>query len=425
MQLLRRHDFAMIWFGGLLAYVGNGMFFVALPVWVYQEYGSATLVGTATVVGLVPQVVLGSLAGIFVDRSNRKRLMVVVTLVRVSLLLMLAVATRIEWFWLILVIRFGTSTAMQFFLPAEQSLLPKLVDNEAELVQANSLNQLNNNVGGIVGNGLGGVVLLWIGLEGIALVMAALTAVSALLLSRIRYVDCRPIVDSGVPRQSFSPARSVRDLVNEWRDGPAIFTNNQAAQILLTIFMVASVTNVGFNTLLPIFALETLNANEAGVGVILMTMSIGGMLGAVSLGFITMRMPAFRLLQVSLLASAVLDVAFYGYPLFFGGALLLSCAIKFVDGFPNAGINATGMTLFQTAIPEHVLGRAFGTYGSVQGVIILVATPVAGILADLFSAQSVLLFITLFVFASWVVSLKLSEKVPNTTPGREAEPQVG
>jgi predicted MFS family arabinose efflux permease len=405
MQLLKRHDFAMIWLAGLLAYIGNGMFFIALPIWVYQEYGSATLVGTAALMAIIPSVVLGSVAGIFVDRWDRTRVMLVVTLLRVALFLVLAFAAQVEWFWLILAVRFTTTSVMRFFSPAEQSLLPKLVESEAELVQVNSLNQLNNNLGGIIGNGLGGVMLLWVGLEGIALVMAALTAVGALLLSRIRYQDRRAVVAQGTEAKSFSLSRSARN-------GMTLFTRNPSIRVLLLIISVASVTNVGYITLLPVFALETLEVNEAGVGLILMAGSVGGLIGAVLLGFVPSTLPPHRILQGSILVGAVLEVIFYGYPLFTGGILVVSMAIEFVGGFPNAGANATLMTVFQTRVPEHLLGRAFGSLGSIQAAVMLIATPIAGVLADIFSAQAVLLVITLFVFASWVISLRLSDEAP-------------
>jgi hypothetical protein len=70
------------------------------------------------------------------------------------------------------------------------------------------------------------------------------------------------------------------------------------------------------------------------------------------------------------------------------------------------------MTVFQTRVPEHLLGRAFGSLGSIQAAVMLIATPIAGVLADVFSAQSVLLVITLFAFASWVISLRLSDEAP-------------
>ncbi len=412
MRLLRRHDFAMIWLAGLLTYIGNGMFFISLPIWAYQEYGSATLVGTAAMMAIIPSVALGTFAGIFVDRWDRTRVMLIVTLLRVALFLMLAFAAQVEWFWLILAVRFATASAMRFFAPAEQSLLPKLVESKVELVQANSLNQLNNNLGGIIGNRLGGIMLLWVGLEGIALVMAALTAVGALLLSRIRYQDRRAVVAQGTEARSFSLSRSARNLVREWRDGMMLFIRNPSIRVLLLIISVASVANVGYITLLPVFALETLEVNEAGVGLILMAGSVGGLIGAVLLGFVPSTLPPHRILQGSILVGAVLDVIFYGYPLFTGGVLVVSMAIEFLGGFPNAGANATLMTVFQTRVPEHLLGRAFGSLGSIQAAVMLIATPIAGVLADAFSAQSVLLAITLFLVASWVISLRLSDEAP-------------
>jgi hypothetical protein len=81
------------------------------------------------------------------------------------------------------------------------------------------------------------------------------------------------------------------------------------------------------------------------------------------------------------------------------------------------------MTVFQTSVPDHLLGRAFGALGSMSAAVMLVATPIAGVLADIFSAQAVLLGITLFVFASWVLSLRLTEHVTDTEPARDPEPR--
>src|SRR5690606_39806823 len=138
MHLLGRHDVAMIWFAGLVSYVSGSMF-IALPIWVFQQYGSATQVSTVALMSVIPSVAFGSFTGILVDRWDRPRVMLVVTMLRVGWLLALTV--RADWFWLVLLVRLGTATGMQFFAPAEQSLLPKLVESESELVRANSLNQ--------------------------------------------------------------------------------------------------------------------------------------------------------------------------------------------------------------------------------------------------------------------------------------------
>lgn len=411
MRLLYRHDFAMVWLAGLIAYTGSGMFFVALPIWVYQEYGSATLVGTATLMAVIPSVALGTIAGVFVDRWNRKRIMVNVTLLRVGFLLILAFAVQIEWFWLVLAVRLGTASAMEFFGPAEQSLLPRLVENEFELTQANNMNQLNNNLGGLIGTGLGGVLLVWVGMEGIALIMAALTTIGALLLSRIRYQDHRPGITAPQTEasQPFSLARSTRNLAAEWRDGMTLFIRNPNVRILLVLFSVLALSEAGFTTLFAVFALEALDTSEAGVSAILVGQTVGGMLGAVLLSVIPLKMPAHRLLQASILLCAAIELVFYGYPLFSAGFLVVSVILQLIEGFPIAAVNATAMTVFQTRVSDDVLGRAFGALGSFQAVAMLVATPLVGVLADLFSAQAVLIALTLTIFGAWALSLRLSD----------------
>jgi hypothetical protein len=82
------------------------------------------------------------------------------------------------------------------------------------------------------------------------------------------------------------------------------------------------------------------------------------------------------------------------------------------------------MTVFQTRVPDHLLGRAFGSLISIQALVMLVATPIAGILADIFTAQSVLLVITLFSFASWILSLRLSDETPESELAGDAKPQT-
>src|SRR5918998_1762782 len=73
---LRRRDFARLWFGGLVSMSGDWMLLVALPIYVYQRTGSALATGAMFTAGLLPTVLFGSVAGVFVDRWDRKKTMV-------------------------------------------------------------------------------------------------------------------------------------------------------------------------------------------------------------------------------------------------------------------------------------------------------------------------------------------------------------
>ena len=91
---LRQRDFALLWFGGLISIMGDWMLLVALPIYVYGLTGSALATGAMFAAGLLPNVILGSVAGVFVDRWDRKRTMVAANLLMAVSLLPLLVAPR-------------------------------------------------------------------------------------------------------------------------------------------------------------------------------------------------------------------------------------------------------------------------------------------------------------------------------------------
>jgi len=77
LAVLRRRDFGLLWLGGLISVAGDWVLYAALPYFVYARTGSTVATAGMIVAELAPGVVLGSIAGVFVDRWNRKRVLVV------------------------------------------------------------------------------------------------------------------------------------------------------------------------------------------------------------------------------------------------------------------------------------------------------------------------------------------------------------
>ena len=128
--VLRRRNFALLWFGGLISMAGDWVLRIGLPLYIYQLTGSTLATGIMFMAGMLPSLLLGSVAGVFVDRWDRKRTMVIANLLLAVSLLPLLLVRSVEWVWIAYIAAFAQSCIAQFFDPAESAMLPLLVGEE-------------------------------------------------------------------------------------------------------------------------------------------------------------------------------------------------------------------------------------------------------------------------------------------------------
>jgi MFS family permease len=185
-RLLRSaRDLRFLLGAGLVSMTGDWLLGVGLAYSVYALTGSTLASAAALLSSFVPQVVVGSVAGVFVDRWDRKRTMVVANLVLAVGLLPLLLVSGAQQVWLVYVVLAAESVMEVFFAPAEQAMLPRVVP-DADLVAANGLNGQARNLARLIGSGLGGVTAAVGGITAIAAADAATFLLAAFLVSLIR-----------------------------------------------------------------------------------------------------------------------------------------------------------------------------------------------------------------------------------------------
>jgi len=155
LAVLRQRNYSLLWFAGLISITGDWTLNVALPFYVYQMTGSALATGLMFMARTLPGVLFGSIAGVMVDRWDRKWTMVIVNLLAAPLVLLFLTVGSPSGLWVIYLVAFIESSIMQFFVPAEKALLPRLV-SEQHLLAANSLSAINTNLGMLIGPAIGG-----------------------------------------------------------------------------------------------------------------------------------------------------------------------------------------------------------------------------------------------------------------------------
>jgi predicted MFS family arabinose efflux permease len=378
LRLLRQRNFALLWSGGLISMTGDWVLIVGLPVEVYRRTGSTLATAGMVLAFLVPSITLGSVAGVFVDRWDRRRLMIVVdVLLAFGLLPLLAVDALGIWVaYLVLVV---SSSLERLFQPAAVALLPNLLEGgEEQLVTANALSGMNQHLSRIVGPAIGGVAVAAGGLVAVALIDAASFMVSALLITAIRTGRSRP--DREPPLEHAALSAWGR-LAHDWREGLRVVVQHPVLRALLIFFVITRIGEGLTMTLFVPWTTDALHSDAAGYGWLLSTQAIGGLAGAVVIGRLGARVNPMQLLIGGALAFGLIDVVLFTYPVLFPfiGPALVGMVIV---GVPGAAMMAGIATLQQTLAADSHRGRVIGALGAVGAVGSLFGAIGAGLLGE-------------------------------------------
>jgi MFS family permease len=373
---LRQRNFALLWFSGLISLAGDYVLYIALPLYVYNLTGSVLATSAMLIARLAPAILLGTLAGVFVDRWDRKRTLIVANLLLAVTLLPLLIVRSVESVWLVYLVAVVSSTLAQFVGPAENALLPLLVGEEL-LVPANALNSLNNNLARLVGAALGGILFGLFGLTGVVLIDAATFLIAAGLVALIDMAKARAAVAA---EREFS-ARRWLALWREWREGLRLIGRDRT---LATLFAMVAITSVGegiMSALFVVFVGAVLHAGALELGWLMSAQGAGGLLGGVVVGALGNRFAPARMVGVCAVLFGAIDLAIFNYPLFIPG-VALGIALFALVGIPAVGMGTAENTLLQTVVADAYRGRIFGAIGATQGLLMLVGALTGGLLGE-------------------------------------------
>jgi MFS family permease len=376
---LRHRDFSLLWFGGLISLAGDWMLRIALPVHVYNLTGSTLATGIMFMAGMAPTLLFGSVAGVFVDRWDRKRVMVLTNLVLAAGLLPLLFAQTEQWLWLVYLVAFIQSTVSQFFSPAENALLPTLVGEE-HLMAANSLNSLNNNLARLVGPSLGGLVAARMGLAGVVMLDAATFLLAAVMIGLIRTPGRPPLTTPADP-ESDAPHLLV-SVWQQWLSGLRLVRQTPVLKLLFVIIALVAVGEGIISVLFVPFVTDVLHGEALQLGWLMSSQAIGGLLGGVVVARIGNRIPPAVLLGPSALLFGLIDLLIFNYPAFFPG-FALAIFLFILVGLPSAGLGASFSTLMQTNTADEFRGRVFGALNTTFALLTLIGMGLASTLGDL------------------------------------------
>ena len=392
LSVLRRRDFALLWTGGLVSVAGDWVLNAALPFFVYEETGSTVATAGMIVARLAPSVLLGSVAGVFVDRWNRKRVLVWANLLQAAIVALLVLVPGEGWLWVVFAVAAAQSVVSSFSSPAESALLPSLVGPE-ELLAANSLNTLNNRIARLAGVPLGGVLLTSSGLEAVVVVDVLSFAAAAVLIA--------PIAAPPVARVPVQASSAWESFWREWLEGLRLVGSDRTIALLFLVLGLMTFGGTMLDPLTVAWVRDVLGEGPQVFALILTVHAASGIVGSLLVGRFGRRFTPRDLIGWgSVVAGAALALR-YNIP-----AVALALAMSAVAGITSVASSIGVETLAMQSVRDELRGRVFGSLNATLGLLSLAGATVAGLVAEIVGIVPMLNVATALIALAGVLVLR-------------------
>lgn len=367
-SLFRNRTFLALWIGHALSVVGDGFHSVALGFWVLQATGSASAMAVIMSARIVVSILLGAIGGTVVDRSDRRRLMIAMDVIRFFTVGAIALLIRSGEPSLLPIIALTSLTAVAsaFFGPAFQASLVNIV-GKAELPRASGLLQVTNTAGQIVGPFLGGTVVAIFG--GWA---ALSTDAVSFLVAAIAI-----LIGGAFP----SPRRDGGQKSSFWADLSEGFRYIRKHPVASAIMVLAPMINFFGNAigvLLPVIAVKVWLASSVQFGAMEALFPAGFALGAVAIMTFAKKMSrrgAWMMGGIAVTGALMTMVALMP-------SITAAMPVVFLTGMAISIANVLFQITLQAEIDPEIQGRVFGIFGSLLNVASPLSMLLAGFLAD-------------------------------------------
>jgi MFS family permease len=377
---LRRRPFALLWAGALVSDLGDWMLLIGLPVFVFQLTGSALTTSTVFVAELIPALILGQVGGVLVDRWDRRRILVVASLLQALLLLPLLAVDSADRLWIVYLVAAAQSALARVCSPATAALIPALVPRD-ELASANAMNAVGASLARLAGSPLGGLAVQLLGLGGIVVLDAATFVVSALFVAAIR-VPAAAATSASVADGAPGPARAVRPhLVADWVDGLRTILRTPRLGPAIAIGAASQVAQGIFVVLFVVFVLDVLRADGAAVGLIRGVQAIGGIAAGIGIGMLHGRVSNRALVGWGFVAFGAIALLTWNLSAV-TDAVPVYVLLFMIVGVPAVATSVGLQSLIQAITPPSHLGRVFAAFETGAGALQAVGVVIAGALAD-------------------------------------------
>jgi MFS family permease len=345
-RALRHRNFRLFFGGQSISLIGTWMTRVATAWLVYRLTKSAVLLGVVGFAGQIPTFLLAPLAGVIVDRIDRRQVLVwtqTLAMVQSLALAWLTLTNRITITEILILSAFqGLINA--FDMPGRQSFMIRMVESRGDLSNAIAINSSMVNVARLIGPSLAGLVIAatnegWcFFIDGVSYI----AVLASLLMMRIKAEEQQ---HHGVT------------MIEQLRQGWVYVSDSLPIRGILLLFALLSLMGWPFMVLMPIFAAQVLHGGPHTLGFLMGAVGVGSLISALSL---VLRRSVRGLTKMIPIAAVVFGIGLIAFG--FSHTLWLSLAMMLVTGFGMMQGLTSSNTILQTLVDEKMRGRVMSYY---------------------------------------------------------------
>ncbi len=396
-EVLRNRNFFFLWLGQVISQFGERLSQMALIGLVYMRApGSTIQLAKILSFTILPVFLIGPVAGVYVDRWDRRRTMFVCDFLRASLVLFIPLFLILKWpLSLIYILIFIIFSVGRFFIPAKLSIVPDLVKKE-DLLIANSLVNTTAMIAAILGFGIGGLLVEWLGVKGGFCLNAAGFFISGVFIFSIGQ---RKSVHLRIKELSREIVEVIRkSVIQEIKEGIVYFVKQKDVRFTGMIMFFLGGALGAVYVVMIVFVQESLKSATKDLGLLIMFLGLGLFLGSLLYGRFGYRLSHFKTIFSSLIISGLI-LGVFVIILSYHPRFLVAATLSFILGVAVSPIIISCNTLIHNSSQNQMRGRIFSSLEILMHFAFVVFMILSSFLAEYIPSNIILITVSCsFVF---------------------------
>lgn len=359
-------NFMLLWSGSLISNFGYQMYIIAVPLLIYDLSRSALAMSMMRAIEFLPNIFIGVLAGVFVDRFNRKRMMQWTSGVRVVAMLgivLLLLSDELS-LWSLYLLGFILSVASYTFGNAHHAVLPQIVGKE-ELTSANAKLSFINTLIQTIGPGVAGTLLI---------IYSYTTTLTIYMVSLLVLLVSVSLLSLPSIERTTHENKSFKEEIQEGIK--ALFHNKLLLTPTITVVFMNFASSLVIGVLV-FFVKDQLGATASQIGFMFSISAVGGFIGALAISYIRKKLGRGNIYTYCILIDAIGMALLIIAPTWWAIGIALS-----IRTFSTTVLNIVYFTIRQEFTPNHLLGRVAGTSSMLMKLTLPAGLFLAGLWAE-------------------------------------------